>query len=77
MMCEECTVIHCLSPPPPPPPPPLIPHSPHIQSIKDTAAHLGQLAEARSQRIQEAIERQQQLDELRLNFAKKAAVSHH
>jgi actinin alpha len=45
-----------------------------MQSIKDTAAHLGQLAEARSQRIQEAIERQQQLDELRLNFAKKAAA---
>ena len=50
--------------------------SPPPQSIKDTAAHLSQLADGRSQRIQEAIERQQQLDELRLNFAKKAAVSH-
>ena len=46
-----------------------------MQSIKDTAAHLQQLADTRKQRIQEAIDKQQNLDSLRLNFAKKAAVS--
>jgi hypothetical protein len=46
------------------------------QSLKETVAHLGGLAAARAERIKEAIERQQQLDALRLNFAKKGAVSH-
>ena len=45
------------------------------QSIKDTAAHLQQLSDQRKERIHEAIRRQQELDALRLNFAKKAAVS--
>ena len=45
------------------------------QSLKETVAHLGELAVARAERIKEAIAKQQQLDELRLNFAKKGAVS--
>lgn len=45
-----------------------------MQSIKDTVAHLQQLADTRKQRIQEAIEIQQNLDTLRLNFAKKSAA---
>ena len=53
----------------------ILPSSTHTQSIKGTAVHLRQLADTRTQRIQDAIERQQHLDELRINFAKKAAVS--
>jgi Ca2+-binding EF-hand superfamily protein len=45
-----------------------------MQSLKETVAHLGGLAAARAERIKEAIERQQQLDALRLNFAKKGAA---
>lgn len=45
-----------------------------MQSIRDTAANLQQLSDTRRQHIQEAIEKQQKLDELRLNFAKKAAA---
>lgn len=71
---------HSLHARPPPPPLSFFPPSFSLSSlsppqlIKATMANMGELAAVRTQRIQEAIEKQQQLDELRLNFAKKGAV---
>ena len=51
--------------------PPFLP----LQSIKDTFSNVKQLSDDRRERIQTAIVAQQQLDNLRLEFAKRAAVS--
>lgn len=45
-----------------------------LQAIKDTFTNLQSLADNRRERIQAAIAAQQQLDAMRLDFAKKAAV---
>ena len=47
----------------------------HTQTIKDTFSNLRQQSDDRRQRIEAAIEQQQKLDGLRLDFAKQAAVS--
>ena len=46
-----------------------------LQSIKDNFSNVKQLSDERRDRIQNAIVAQQQLDNLRLEFAKRAAVS--
>lgn len=46
-----------------------------LQSIKDSFTSLQQLSDNRRERIQNGIAAQQKLDALRLDFAKRAAVS--
>ena len=46
-----------------------------LQGVRDTFANLQQISDDRKARIQAAIEAQQKLDELRLDYAKRAAVS--
>lgn len=46
-----------------------------LQSIKDNFSSLREQSDDRRQRIQAGIAAQQKLDELRLKFAKQAAVS--
>ncbi len=46
-----------------------------FQTILDSFSKLKQLSDSRKERIQEGIAQQQKLDALRLDFAKKAAVS--
>lgn len=46
-----------------------------LQSIKDNFSSLREQSDDRRQRIQAGIVAQQKLDELRLKFAKQAAVS--
>lgn len=46
-----------------------------MQSIRDAFSNLEQLSDNRRQRIQEGIATQQKLDAMRLDFAKRAAVS--
>ncbi len=46
-----------------------------LQSIKDTFSNLKNLSDDRKERIQNGIAVQQKLDSMRLDFAKKAAVS--
>lgn len=45
-----------------------------LQAIRDVFASLEQLSADRSNRIQEALEKQQRIDQLRLEFAKRAAT---
>ena len=46
-----------------------------LQSIKDSFANLQALSDDRRERIQNAIAAQQKLDSMKLDFAKRAAVS--
>ena len=50
--------------------------SPSLQSIRETFSSLKGLSDDRRERIQNGIAAQQKLDNLRLEFAKRAAVSH-
>ena len=49
--------------------------SPSLQSIRDSFSSLKELSDDRKDRIQNGIAAQQKLDNLRLEFAKRAAVS--
>lgn len=46
-----------------------------LQSIKDSFSNLQKLSDDRRERIQNGIAAQQKLDSMRLDFAKRAAVS--
>lgn len=46
-----------------------------LQGIKDSFSNLQQLCDNRRERIQNGIAAQQKLDAMRLDFAKRAAVS--
>ncbi len=49
--------------------------SERLQSIRDTFSNLQKLSDGRRERIQNGIVAQQKLDSMRLDFAKRAAVS--
>ncbi len=46
-----------------------------LQGVRDTFTNLKQMSDDRKARIQEAIASQQNLDSIRLDYAKRAAVS--